>query len=179
MAVLCSIISIVRSTRVCRNVRCVITYTCISLQVRFLKNRPFWKIKSSVISNLDRQIRNYYKNGTKQPIHPLTRLGTCYNVWTITVSLPTMSPYSHFVSAFSRWMDYNTNIHHVTYNTQNTLSWLLKNEYCWNLVQTFVPILATWFLHPRTDRTACLFLEFLFWNLLDIFLLQLKIKKKN
>ncbi len=65
----------VRSTRECRNVRSVITYICISVQVRFLKNRHFWKIKSRVISNLDRRIRNYYRNDAKQPIiHLLTRL---------------------------------------------------------------------------------------------------------
>ncbi len=57
-----------------RNVRSVITYISISVQeVRFLKNHHFWKIKSSIITNLDRRIRNYlgnyYRNDTKQPIH--------------------------------------------------------------------------------------------------------------
>ncbi len=64
--------------RECRNVRSVITYICISLQVRFLKHRYFWKIKSSVISNLDRRIRNYIgnycRNDAKQPIRLLSRL---------------------------------------------------------------------------------------------------------
>ncbi len=32
---------IVRSTKACRNVRNVITYICISVQVRFLKDRNF------------------------------------------------------------------------------------------------------------------------------------------
>ncbi len=70
--------TIVRPTRECRNVKSVITYICVSVQVRFLKNRHFLKIKSSVISNLDRLIRNYLgnycRNDVKQPIHLLTRL---------------------------------------------------------------------------------------------------------
>ncbi len=65
---------LLQSTRDCRNVWRVITYICISVQVRFLKNRHFWKIKSSVISSLDMRIRNYYRNGVKQPIHLLTWL---------------------------------------------------------------------------------------------------------
>ncbi len=70
--------SIVRSTRECRNVRSVITYIYKSVQVRFLKNLQFWKIESSVISHFDRRIRNYLgnycRNDAKQPIHLLTRL---------------------------------------------------------------------------------------------------------
>ncbi len=30
--------------------------------IQVLKNHYFWKIKSSLISNLDRPIRNYYRN---------------------------------------------------------------------------------------------------------------------
>ncbi len=73
----CMMCTIVRSMRECRNVRSVITYICISVQVRFLKNCNFWKIKSSIIS-IDRQIRNYLgnycRNDAKQSIHPPTRL---------------------------------------------------------------------------------------------------------
>ncbi len=45
----------------------------------------------------------------------------------------------------------NTNIRHVTYNLQNTL------KYCWHFVQTFICILAIWFLHPPTDQATYLF----------------------
>ncbi len=46
----------------------------ISASQVFKKSLLFWKIKSSVILNLDRRIRNYNRNDEKHPIYLLTWL---------------------------------------------------------------------------------------------------------
>ncbi len=101
---------IVCSTRECQNVRSVIAYICISVQVWFLKNRHFRKIKSSVISNLDGRIRNYLgnycRNDANQPTHLLTRLVRVAMCEKLQFPYPLCSHTRTYVSAFSRWTFY-------------------------------------------------------------------------
>ncbi len=61
-----------------------------------------------IILNLDRRIRNYYKKLCETACSPAYQACTCYNVWKITISLPTMPPYSHYSSTFSCWTVYSS-----------------------------------------------------------------------